>query len=331
MNWLVDADVRPPEFVTGVEASGGEESVINVQGQLFRVHTFTSSGTLNVTSGGTAEVLVVGGGGAGGRCSVITNLFTQSGSFRAHTGGGGAGGVVNSSILLSATAYGVVVGNGGVLGNPGQDSLIGLDSDPVATALVTAKGGGGGGVVSLIYTTQNQPPTENITPPTDGGSGAGGLVFRAPFRFIAETQLLGSKGIQGQGFDGGNPISISAGGGGGFSKAGARAQELRLGQPSTGGNGGTGQIFNFDGQAITIAGGGGGASLQVGGIGGDGGGGDGASGNNQFPHNAIGQNGSSFGAGGGGGSTQITNFFSRTAQGGSGSAGIVIIRYPIGG
>ena len=46
----------------GVEATGG--TVTRVGNDW--VHTFTESGTLEVTQGGTVEVLVVGGGGGGG-------------------------------------------------------------------------------------------------------------------------------------------------------------------------------------------------------------------------------------------------------------------------
>ena len=65
------------------------------------VHTFTSSGTLTIPIGVTADVLVVGGGGGGG-------------SF---AGGGGAGGLIYSSgFAASGGDTSVTVGAGGAGG-----------------------------------------------------------------------------------------------------------------------------------------------------------------------------------------------------------------------
>ena len=50
-----------------VSATGGTETTITDGGVTYRVHTFTSSGTLTVTSGGDVEYLVVAGGGGGGK------------------------------------------------------------------------------------------------------------------------------------------------------------------------------------------------------------------------------------------------------------------------
>jgi hypothetical protein len=60
----------------GVSATGGTET--DVGG--YRYHTFTSSGSLVVSTGGSVEVLLVAGGGGGGASST-------------GGGGGGAGGV----------------------------------------------------------------------------------------------------------------------------------------------------------------------------------------------------------------------------------------------
>ena len=66
----------------GVDASGG--IITQVGNDL--VHTFTESGTLEVTQGGMVEVLVVGGGGGGGGAAI------SGGS-----GGGGSGGASKRS------------------------------------------------------------------------------------------------------------------------------------------------------------------------------------------------------------------------------------------
>ena len=111
----------------GVDASGG---VITRVGNDW-VHTFTESGTLEVTQGGTLEILVVGGGGGGG-------------SRNASGGGGGGGGVIyRESYSVEPGSYAVTVGAGGSggvsdWGNNGGDSSI-MD--------LVAKGGGGGGVL----------------------------------------------------------------------------------------------------------------------------------------------------------------------------------------
>jgi hypothetical protein len=52
--------------VTYMAASGGSETTTTVDGISYKFHTFTGSGTLNVTSAGAADILVVAGGGAGG-------------------------------------------------------------------------------------------------------------------------------------------------------------------------------------------------------------------------------------------------------------------------
>ena len=67
-------------FASTISATGGTITEINDDGVNYRVHTFTSSGTFEVTSGsGEVEYLIVAGGGSGGE---------------GHGGGGGAGGSV---------------------------------------------------------------------------------------------------------------------------------------------------------------------------------------------------------------------------------------------
>ena len=97
--------------------------------------TFTSSGTLNVTGpvGLTADILVLGGGGAGNggqyQNSPFVNYLTG--------GGGGAGGLkLFSGTSLSVASYSVTVGLGGAVnsGNGGGSSL----------GSYSVSGGGGG-------------------------------------------------------------------------------------------------------------------------------------------------------------------------------------------
>ena len=67
-----------------------------------RIHTFTSSGTLNCTGNGTANFLAVAGGGSAGSSNNTV------------AGGGGAGGVLSGSTSLSAGSYTITVGAGGM-------------------------------------------------------------------------------------------------------------------------------------------------------------------------------------------------------------------------
>jgi hypothetical protein len=74
-------------------ASGGVQS--NISG--YRVHTFTSNGSISFNADGRVEYLVVAGGG----------IRSQS------YGGGGAGGLLQGNTLVSVTSYAVSVGGAG--------------------------------------------------------------------------------------------------------------------------------------------------------------------------------------------------------------------------
>jgi hypothetical protein len=49
-----------------VSATGGTVNDIIISGITYRVHKFTSNGSLTFTTAGTVEYLIVGGGGASG-------------------------------------------------------------------------------------------------------------------------------------------------------------------------------------------------------------------------------------------------------------------------
>ena len=140
-------------------ASGGTETTTTVDGVSYKFHTFTSSGTLNITSAGVADILVVAGGGSGGQdCG----------------GGGGGGGMLFNAVTGSAshatsTAAAnpfsstgnktITIGAGGAQGDsgsayagyPGSDSIV-YDDSGTATALMAGDGGGGGGKVGRAAT-----------------------------------------------------------------------------------------------------------------------------------------------------------------------------------
>ena len=93
--------------VSGVSygvATGGTSSSITDGGQAYTLLSFTSDGTLTVSTAGLFEVLILGGGSGGGR--------EPAGSGRAG-GGGGGGGILQETIYLTATTYSVTVGSGG--------------------------------------------------------------------------------------------------------------------------------------------------------------------------------------------------------------------------
>ena len=97
---------------------------------MYTIHTFTSNGTFTPSLSMSVSALVVGGGGGGGSLN-----------YNASGGGGGGGVVYDSAHPVTAQAYSIVVGAGGVgvkdaEGNDGEDST--FDDK-------TAYGGGNGG------------------------------------------------------------------------------------------------------------------------------------------------------------------------------------------
>ena len=131
---------------TGINATGGIIGEYESGGTVYRTHTFTNSGTLEVLSApssSTVDMLLVGGGGGSGRASGNANF-----------GGAGAGGmIVSSGISISrSTNCRIVVGAGGVrtasftgggnYGDNGNDTSITI---PIGPTVYTASG------LSLIH------------------------------------------------------------------------------------------------------------------------------------------------------------------------------------
>ena len=215
----------------------------------YKVHSFTSNGTFEVTSitntdptltgAATAEVeyLIIAGGGAG----------AADGSTTPGNGGGGSGGYIPGSALLTAQTYAVVVGAGGV-GALSANAVTGGDS---VFNSITADGGGGGG----YYIN---------TPGEGGGSGGGG----------GATSGAGG-GVTTAGFGNSGEAGYSGGGGGG----GGAGED---GGTDATGQGGDGLASSITGSSVTRAGGGGGSipsgTAKVGGAGGGGAGGSGGAG-----------------------------------------------------
>jgi hypothetical protein len=116
-------------------ANGGTVSTVIENGIRYRVHTFTSSGTLTVLSAGKMEVLTVAGGGGGGWGNVNYD----------GNGGGGAGGLIyNTDYSVTTGNKTVTVGAGGAAGLNVNGSR-GTNGDNSMFDSITVLGGGGGG------------------------------------------------------------------------------------------------------------------------------------------------------------------------------------------
>jgi len=272
----------------------------------YKVHSFTSNGTFEVTSitntdpsltgAATAEIeyLIIGGGGAGAGNSTSANV--------GGAGGGGAGAYRPGSALLSAQTYAVVIGAGGTgdtySGNPAGDQ-----GDDSSAFSITAEGGGSGGTYGYPVTSYG-----------DNGSGGGGQGRSDNSAHAGGTGgQFGNDG--GDGHDGsveaGQP-NYGAGGGGGSSAVGAD------GSQTAGGAGGAGTASSITGSSVTRAGGGGGSTRNNQGT--QGAAGSGGGGAAAMPTGAS----ATANTGSGGGGAHKSN---ATSTGGSGGSGIVIIRY----
>ena len=148
--------------VSTAKASGGAISFYNNK----TIHTFTSSGDFNNTTGSplSVEYVIVAGGGAGGNAAA---------------GGGGAGGYKTGPGTVSPGPNSVVVGAGGAAenvgffggGTPGSAPPASnrSGSDSTFNSVTSLKGGGGG-------SGSNNGPSEGGT----GGSGGGGAYYPTP-------------------------------------------------------------------------------------------------------------------------------------------------------
>lgn len=208
---------QPSGFIV---ATGG---TITTDGN-FKVHTFNSSGTFQITSGsGAVEYLVVAGGGGGGG--------SESGK---EGGGGGAGGYLNGTLNLSPGNYTITVGAGGASGS--GVSVDGSNGGDSTFHTVTAAGGGGGGA--------NSGATGNNG--KSGGSGGGGGGAGA-----LNNGGAAGLGTSGQGNNGGDAGDTggSLGFGGGGGGAGG------VGGTASGGSGigGLGKSNDINGSVVTYA------------------------------------------------------------------------------
>jgi hypothetical protein len=236
------------------------------------------------------EFLVVAGGGGGGAGN------------QGSGGGGGAGGYRSDTITLqTSTDYNVSVGSGGNGGNNAR----GTSGGDSTFNNITSAGGGGGGYAD---------DTGNDPLPGGSGGGAGRKRFSGTGQGGAGNTPATTPS---QGNDGGDTLtdygvgSWAGAGGGGSSQAGGNSQA------DIAGNGGSGTSNSITGTALFYAAGGGGGvwnSNDTAGTGGSSIGGNGGLGTNDGSNATINR-----GSGGGGAG--------QDADGGSGSSGVVIIKY----
>ena len=329
--WLVTDSGLQNELPTAqfVTATGGSVATCGN----FKIHTFTGPGTFCVSCAGnpsgstTVDYLVVAGGGGA--------------TANTRAGGGGAGGfrvsndtcmpgpqtsplATPTGITVTATAFPITVGAGGIGGTPAPSGSYasGTGSNSIFSTITSAGGGYGLGF----------EPSGNVTTTGGpGGSGGGGMASAPPGPASSNPSLGGtgntppvspSQGNNGGGGFDGRFVNTQGGGGGGAGAAGGNASS---------GNGGLGGAGSFVVQtgfagcngtpgpvsgAKYFSGGGGGATdnetpdVFPGGVGGGGNGGNG--GNNGTANT---------GGGGGSGAAPCA------PSGASGGSGIVIIRY----
>lgn len=262
----------------------------------YKYVSFTSDGTLTVTRGGYADVLLVGGGGSGG-CG--------------YGGGGGAGGVLYvENIYLPAGSLDVVVGDGGSI-TPNDDNAGTPGRNGEASSLwkyFVAGGGGGGSMINKNNVTNNYFPSGGGNGASGGGDGGNNLINPG------SSANLG-YGTPGLGNNGGQSGYINGGGGGGAGAAGGDAGN-GSGGAQGGGDGGDGIQVSITGSAVYYGGGGAGIAYSANtGTGGQGGGADGV------VRTEAGNAGTDGLGGGGSGGSADTN-----EGGGDGGSGIVIVR-----
>ena len=225
-----------------VVATGGTATTSGA----YEIRTFTSSGTLTVSDGGSLDYLVVGGGGGGG----------------GQSGGGGGGGEFRTGSFSVAPdeIFTVTRGAGGGVNGNYRGSNGGTSSLISGSNSVSAFGGGGGGAIL-----NNGRGNGGANTGSAGGNGWNSAFTNSPVVAGGNGGTGGQWGLEDRGGGGGG----GAGGNGGNGVLN-----------SSGGNGGVGLSSSISGVATFYAGGGGGATPNnnVSGLGGLGGGGKGGAG-----------------------------------------------------
>ncbi len=228
----------------GVAATGGTITNYVLDGISYCAHIFTSNGMLVISTGGSVDVLVVGGGGGGGN------------GYGGGAGGGAGGLVYATNYVLADATFAVTVGAGG----RGADEFRTYHADPGGNSIF--------GEITALGGARCMAQAEGAQVGQSGGSGSGG-------HWDAEggsSTQSDSGGAKGYGHAGGYGVSGGAYGGGGGGGAGGAGGD---GTTSRGGAGGVGLPFSISGVSTYYAGGGGGGrntsgTPAAGGLGGGG-------------------------------------------------------------
>jgi hypothetical protein len=227
-------------YVPVVSATGGTVTTYSSGGKTYRVHTFTTNGTFTVTSGGSVDVLCVGGGGGGritfeqgyvggggggGQVVYQTNLSVSPGSYPATVGQGGSTNLSVSAITATSSSIFSITALPGENGKESTGNGIYVDGGTSGSGFQGGIGNGGrrggGGGDSEAGKNWNQ----------GAGGGNGTLI-----------SISGTSVYYGGGGGGGELFSPTPGGlGGGGKGTGAYSYvAAEVGTPNTGGGGGGG-------------------------------------------------------------------------------------------
>ena len=169
--------VSLPAYATN--ATGG---TVTYSGN-YKIHTFTGSGTLNVTESGNVEYLVVGGGG-GGQSAWGWGDGSGGGS------GGGAGGYRSGTLSTTSKSYTITVGNGGGSDQKGGDSIFDTITATGGGSGSGGSGGSGGGGGGSGNTPSTSPSQGNNGGARSGKQGGGGGGIGA----VGQNALAGNYG-----------------------------------------------------------------------------------------------------------------------------------------
>jgi hypothetical protein len=235
----VNASPNQYAFSSDLVAVGHDVSTFQSFGQqgtmdqlFYKVHSFTTVGTYNITfsKAGFVDVLVIAGGGSGG----VGESSQATGG-----GGGGAGGIVITyNVPVLAQTYSVIVGAGGA--SRSGASQTGVQGSNSSFNNIQAIGGGHGAGWTGIGGT--------------GGSGGGNT----------GNTTVTNNATAGQGNVGGTSVTWPAAGGGGAGSPGGNATSGATSSAS--GDGGRGINIDFRGFPEYVCAGGSGGGTILGNI-----------------------------------------------------------------
>ena len=239
--------VETAQYLIPLKMSGG----VVTYSEGYTYHTFTSDGTLYVSTPGAVDILVVGGGGGGALdfgcggcwgCVFLISNVSVSGTLPVTVGSGGSGGFNatppdntiysgftggTSSISVNGTTYIAVGGKGGGNGQIGGTGNGGTSSKTIEGSVTNYTGGlteaayyGGGGAGA----------GENGTNSGSGGGGGNGVTVW--------NTTYGGGGGGGKGYN--TSAGQSTGGAGGGGVGGRDNLGAGAGVNGLGGGGGSG-------------------------------------------------------------------------------------------